>query len=435
MKTIMVNCNPETVSTDYDTSDKLYFEPLTFEDFMNIYENEKPDGVIVQMGGQTPLSLAVPLQDAGVPIWGTSPDSIDRAEDRKRCRELLDKLGLRQPESAAADSVEEALAFANDIGYPVMIRPSYVLGGRAMIVAHDGDELVPYAHIAFRASPNFPVLIDRYLEGAIEVDVDIVCDGTDVCVGGVMEHVEAAGVHSGDSACAIPPHTLSQEMQSEIEDACCRIAKELNVRGLMNAQIAVKDNEFYIIEINPRASRTVPYLAKATGVPLAKIAASIAAGKTLREFGLVDARPKMAWCAVKEAVLPFARFAGVDPVLGPEMKSTGEVMGIDSCFEAAYWKSQIAAGQHLPEPGGMVFLSAKESDKPWMVEVGQQLAELGFKLVATEGTANTLEEAGLQPIRVRKLTEKQSTNILDYMTKDEVWPRHQHAEWTRIQGG
>ena len=419
-ETIMVNCNPETVSTDYDTSDKLYFEPLTFEDVMNIYDNENPDGVIVQMGGQTPLSLAVPLQAAGVPIWGTSPDSIDRAEDRKRCRELLNKLDLRQPESATAESVDEALNIANEIGYPVMIRPSYVLGGRAMMVAYNGDELVPFAHAAFRASPNFPILIDRYLEGAVEVDVDILCDGSDVCVGGIMQHVEAAGVHSGDSACATPPHTLSADIQRDIEDACCRAAKELNVRGLMNAQIAVKDDIFYIIEINPRASRTVPFLAKATGVPLAKIAASIAAGKTLQDFGLVESRPTMAWCAVKEAVLPFNRFAGVDPVLGPEMKSTGEVMGIDSCFEAAYWKSQIAAGQHLPKPGGIVFLSARDSDKSWMTEIGQQLHELGFKLVATHGTADDLEKAGLQPSRVSKLAEKQDNNIIDHMTRDEV---------------
>ena len=419
-ETIMVNCNPETVSTDYDTSDKLYFEPLTFEDVMNIYETEKPDGVIVQMGGQTPLSLAVALQEAGVPIWGTSPDSIDRAEDRERCRQLLNKLDLRQPESATAESVEEALSIATDIGYPVMIRPSYVLGGRAMMIAHNGDELVPFAHAAFRASPNFPVLIDRYLEGAVEVDVDVVCDGQSAWVGGLMQHVEAAGVHSGDSACATPPHSLDAGIQTEIEDACRRIALELDVRGLMNAQIAVKDGEFFIIEINPRASRTVPYLAKATGVPLAKVAASIAAGKTLADFDLTGERPSIAWCAVKEAVLPFNRFAGVDPVLGPEMKSTGEVMGIDTCFEAAYWKSQIAAGQHLPEPGGMVFLSAKDSDKPWMAEVGQQLAELGFKIVATEGTADALAKAGLEPVRVSKLAEKTPNNIIDHMHRDEI---------------
>jgi carbamoyl-phosphate synthase large subunit len=416
---IMVNSNPETVSTDYDTSDKLYFEPLTFEDVMNIYEAEKPEGVVVQMGGQTPLNLAVPLLEAGVPILGTSSDSIDRAEDRERCRQLLDKLGLQQPKSATAQTIDEAIAAAVKIGYPVMIRPSYVLGGRAMMVAYDGDELVPFALAAFKASPGFPVLIDRYLDQAIEADVDVVCDGHDVYIGGVMQHVEEAGVHSGDSACATPPHAMSEEMRAQIEEACAKIALELNVKGIVNVQVAVKDGEFYIIEINPRASRTVPYVSKASGVPLARIAAKIATGVTLKELGLVGHRPTMGWCAVKEAVFPFNRFAGVDPILGPEMKSTGEVMGIDDNFELAYWKSQIAAGQNLPREGA-VFLSARDSDKAWMVEVGQLLADLGFGIIATSGTAAALQEAGLQPLVVNKLAEQQSPNILDLMKEGKV---------------
>ena len=416
---IMVNSNPETVSTDYDTSDSLYFEPLTFEDVMNIYENEKPFGIVVQMGGQTPLNLAVPLMRAGCNVLGTSPDSIDIAEDRKRCRELLNQLGLRQPESDTVTSVQEAAVAAKRIGYPVMIRPSYVLGGRAMMVAYGDHELGPFVEAAFMASPGFPVLIDRYLERATEVDVDLLCDGTEVYIGGVMQHIEVAGIHSGDSACATPPHTLPTSIVDQIKAACRKMALALKVKGLMNVQMAVKDGEIYVIEINPRASRTVPYVSKATGVQLAKMAAKISLGKTLKDLGLSGTHKDVPWCAVKEAVLPFNRFPGVDPILGPEMKSTGEVMGIDMSFELAYWKSQIAAGQKLPKTGS-VFLSARDSDKVWMVEIGKQLAGMGFKLVATEGTAHALEAAGIHSSVVHKLVEHQSPNVLDLMRESGI---------------
>ncbi len=418
-ETIMVNSNPETVSTDYDTADKLYFEPLTFEDVMNIYENEKPLGVIVQMGGQTPLNLAVALMHAGVPILGTSPDSIDRAEDRKHCRALLDKLGLKQPESDTALTVDEALVIARKIGYPVMVRPSYVLGGRAMMVAYKDEDIEPFVRAALKVSPGFPVLIDRYLEGAIEVDVDCVADGSRVYVGGVMQHVEAAGIHSGDSACAVPPHSLTPDIVERIKEAVTAIALELNVKGLMNSQWAVAGDDLYVIEINPRASRTVPYVSKATGVPLAKLAARIAVGQTFDEIGYPAPPVPVTWYAVKEAVFPFNRFSGVDPILGPEMKSTGEVMGMDTTFEAAYWKSQIAAGQMLPTEG-TVFLSAKDSDKPWMVEIGKQLTELGFEIASTTGTAAELQKAGVPVTVLKKLAEKASPNILDLMTDGRV---------------
>ena len=416
---IMVNSNPETVSTDYDTSDKLYFEPLTFEDVMNIYENEQPLGIVVQMGGQTPLNLAVPLMKAGCTILGTSPDSIDIAEDRKRCRALLNDLKLRQPESDTVTSVQEAAVAARRIGYPVMIRPSYVLGGRAMMVAYGDHELGPFVEAAFMASPGFPVLIDRYLERATEVDVDCLCDGTDVYIGGVMQHIEVAGIHSGDSACATPPHTLPKDIVDQIKVACRKMALALNVKGLMNVQMAVKDGEIYVIEINPRASRTVPYVSKATGVQLAKMAAKICLGKTLKDLGLTQDSIDVPWCAVKEAVLPFNRFPGVDPILGPEMKSTGEVMGIDMSFELAYWKSQIAAGQKLPK-NGSVFLSARDADKVWMVEIGKKLADMEFKIVATEGTAHALEQAGIRSEIVHKLVEGQSPNVVDLMKESAI---------------
>jgi carbamoyl-phosphate synthase large subunit len=415
---IMVNSNPETVSTDYDTSDKLYFEPLTFEDVMNIYETEKPLGMIVQMGGQTPLNLADRLLEAGVPILGTSPKSIAAAEDRELFRQLLDKLELKQPESATATTLAEAEVIAERIGFPVMIRPSFVLGGRAMMVAYEEEELEPFVNAAFAASPDHPVLIDRFLEHAIEVDVDLVCDGKDVYVGGVMEHVEEAGIHSGDSACSIPPYTLSDEMIARIKAACTAMAMEIGVKGLMNAQIAVKDDEFYIIEVNPRASRTVPYVSKATNVPLANIATQIAMGQTIEELGLVGFEPKVEWFAVKEAVFPFNRFAGVDPILGPEMKSTGEVMGIDKNFELAFWKAEVAAGQVLPTEGS-VFLSAKDRDKDWIVEVGKEFVDSGFKLVATEGTAQALHNAGLEVTLTHKLAED-GKNVIDLMKDNGV---------------
>jgi len=415
---IMVNSNPETVSTDYDTSDKLFFEPLTFEDVMNIYEAEKPLGMIVQMGGQTPLNLADRLLEAGVPILGTSPKSIAAAEDRELFRQLLNKLELKQPESGTAKTLDEAKAVTKRIGLPVMIRPSFVLGGRAMMVAYEDAELEPFVNAAFAASPDHPVLIDRFLEHAIEVDIDIICDGKDVYVGGVMEHVEEAGIHSGDSACSIPPYTLSDDIVARIKTACSAMAMELDVKGLMNTQIAVKDDEIYIIEVNPRASRTVPYVSKATNVPLANIATQVAMGKTIEELGLVEFEPKIDWFAIKEAVFPFNRFAGVDPILGPEMKSTGEVMGIDKTFELAFWKAQIAAGQVLPTEGS-VFLSAKCRDKDWIIEIAKEFDALGFKLVATEGTAQALHSAGLEVMLTHKLAEN-GQNVIDLMKDSGV---------------
>lgn len=419
-ETIMVNNNPETVSTDYDTADKLYFEPLTFEDVMNIYENERPIGVVVQVGGQTPLNLAIPLMKAGVPILGTSPEDIHRAEDREETRRLLEALGLKQPPSGTAMSVDEALAVADRIGYPVMIRPSYVLGGRAMMVANNRDEARPFVEAAFKASPGFPVLIDRYLDHAIEVDVDLLCDGEEVYIGGIMQHVEEAGVHSGDSACCIPPHTLHVAIQRQIETAARTMALALRVKGLMNIQMAVRNNEIYVLEINPRASRTVPYVSKATGVPLAKMAARIMVGHNLKDLGLGKRPPKLPWFAVKEAVLPFNRFLGVDPILGPEMKSTGEVMGIARTFEEAYWKSQIAAGQMLPTTG-LVVLSVADRDKSWIGEIGWELAEMGYDLAATEGTAAVLHAAGVEQVLVlHKLAEKKTPNVADLLREGKV---------------
>jgi carbamoyl-phosphate synthase large subunit len=336
------------------------------------------------------------------------------AEDRELFRQMLDKLELKQPQSATARNMEQALAAAEKIGLPVMIRPSFVLGGRAMMVAYEQKELEPFVQAAFNASPDHPVLIDRFLEHAIEVDVDLVCDGKDVYIGGVMEHVEEAGIHSGDSACSIPPYSLSKDMVDQIKAACTRMALELDVHGLMNTQLAVKDNEFYIIEVNPRASRTVPYVSKATNVPLANIATQIAMGKMLKELELVGFEPKLEWYAVKEAVFPFNRFAGVDPILGPEMKSTGEVMGIDKTFELAFWKAELAAGQVLPTEG-TVFVSTKDRDKDWIADTAKELVELGFKLVATEGTAKVLKAAGLDVTVTHKLSDKSGKNVIDLM--------------------
>ena len=415
---IMVNSNPETVSTDYDTSDKLYFEPLTFEDVMNIYEAEEPIGIIVQMGGQTPLNLADKLLEAGVSILGTSPESIAKAEDRELFRQLLNNLNLKQPESSTAKSLDEAKTIAKRISFPIMIRPSFVLGGRAMMVAYEEEDLEPFVNAAFEASPNHPVLIDRFLENATEIDVDLLCDGENVYIGGVMEHIEEAGIHSGDSACSIPTFTLKDEIIKKIENACASIAIQLNVKGLMNAQIAVKDDDFYIIEVNPRASRTVPFVSKATNIPLANLATKIIMGKKIKDLGLLNYKPDIRWYSIKEAVFPFNRFAGVDPILGPEMKSTGEVMGIDKSFEIAFWKAEIAAGQVLPKTGN-VFLSAKDRDKNWIGQIGKELNEMGFNLIATSGTAKVLEDNNLKVKITNKLSED-GINVIDLMKNNEV---------------
>ncbi len=416
-ETIMVNCNPETVSTDYDTSDRLYFEPLTLEDVLHIIDREKPAGVIVQFGGQTPLKLAVPLEREGVRILGTSPDSIDRAEDRKRFKELLDKLGLLQAESGTAVSCDEAVDAANRIGYPVMVRPSYVLGGRAMEIVYDEESLRNYMSRAVKASPERPVLVDRYLEDAVEIDVDAISDGKTVVVAGIMEHIEEAGVHSGDSACSLPPFSLPKDIIKEIDRQARALAMELGVIGLMNIQFAVKEGRIFVLEVNPRASRTVPFVSKAIGVPLAKLAARVMAGKTLAELGFTR-EANVRHIAVKEAVFPFAKFPGVDTLLGPEMKSTGEVMGIDTDFGMSFAKSQMAAGNPMPV-SGRVFLSVKDKDKPGLLDVAQGLEKLGFSLVATRGTAEYLRKRGITVETVNKVTEGRP-HIVDQITDMQV---------------
>ncbi len=416
-ETIMVNCNPETVSTDYDTSDRLYFEPLTLEDVLHIIDREKPMGVIVQFGGQTPLKLAVPLEKEGVPILGTTPDSIDRAEDRKRFKELLDKLGLLQAESGTAVSCVEAVEAANRIGYPVMVRPSYVLGGRAMEIVYDEESLRNYMSRAVKASPERPVLVDKYLEDAVEIDVDAISDGKTVVVAGIMEHIEEAGVHSGDSACSLPPFSLSKDIIREIDQQTKALALELGVVGLMNAQFAVKDGRLYVLEVNPRASRTVPFVSKAIGVPLAKLAAKVMAGKTLAELGFIR-EVKIKHIAVKEAVFPFAKFPGVDTLLGPEMKSTGEVMGIDTDFGMSFAKSQIAAGNSMPL-SGRVFISVKDKDKAAVYEVAAGLEKAGFSIVATRGTAGYLKKRGIAVETVNKVAEGRP-HIVDQITDRQI---------------
>jgi len=416
-ETIMVNCNPETVSTDYDTSDRLYFEPLTLEDVLHIIHREKPFGVIVQFGGQTPLKLAVPLEKEGVRILGTSPDSIDRAEDRKRFKELLEKLGFLQAESGTAVSCDEAVDAANRIGYPVMVRPSYVLGGRAMEIVYDEESVRNYMSRAVKASPDRPVLVDKYLEDAIEMDVDAISDGKTVVVAGIMEHIEEAGVHSGDSACSLPPFSLPPDIIREIDRQARALALELGVVGLMNIQFAVKEGKVYVLEVNPRASRTVPFVSKAIGVPLAKLAARVMAGKTLAELGFTK-EVKTNYIAVKEAVFPFAKFPGVDTLLGPEMKSTGEVMGIDADFGMAFAKSQMAAGNPMPV-SGRVFLSVKDQDKAGLHEVAQGLEQAGFSIVATRGTADYLRKRGITVETVNKVTEGRP-HIVDQITDMQV---------------
>ncbi|MDH4226261.1 MAG: carbamoyl-phosphate synthase large subunit [Deltaproteobacteria bacterium] len=418
IESIMVNCNPETVSTDYDTSDRLYFEPLTFEDVMAIVEKEKPYGVIVQLGGQTPLKLSVPLEKAGVRILGTSPDSIDMAEDRERFDKLLDKLKLKRPESGIARSVDEAVKIAAKVGYPVMVRPSYVLGGRAMEMVYEEAKLLEYMTRAVEASPEHPVLIDRFLDGAQEVDVDCISDGKDVIVGGIMEHIEEAGVHSGDSACSIPPYSLDKKTMDTIRKQAVSLAKKLKVIGLMNVQFAVKDGAVYILEVNPRASRTIPYVSKAIGRPLAKLATKIMAGKTLKELGF-DSEIIPTHTSVKEAVFPFIKFPGVDTLLGPEMKSTGEVMGIGHDFGTAFAKAQIAAGNTLPLKG-TVFVSVRDEDKKKIVGVAKELKSLGFHVIATTGTARLLNAGGVETERVAKVAEGDRPNIVDKIKSKEV---------------
>jgi carbamoyl-phosphate synthase large subunit len=402
-ETIMVNCNPETVSTDYDTSDRLYFEPLTLEDVLEIAHVEQPLGVIVQFGGQTPLRLAVPLERAGVPILGTTPDAIDRAEDRERFDALLEKLGLRRPPGGVARSFEEAEAIARRIGYPVLVRPSYVLGGRAMEIVGDADALRSYMRFAVKASPEHPVLVDRFLADATEVDVDAISDGTRVVIGGIMEHIEEAGVHSGDSACSIPPYSLSKKVVDEIMASTRRLALELGVRGLMNTQYAVKGEDVYVIEVNPRASRTVPFVSKAIGVPLAKLAALVMAGRTLDELGFTREIVPPHF-SVKEAVFPFVKFPGVDTLLGPEMKSTGEVMGIDSDFGRAFAKAQIQAGNSLPVRG-RVLVSVRREDQARVADAVRLLADSGFEVLATDGTEQALRGMGIRVTRVNKVDE------------------------------
>jgi carbamoyl-phosphate synthase large subunit len=417
-ETIMVNCNPETVSTDYDTSDRLYFEPLTLEDTLEIIQREKPLGVIVQFGGQTPLKLSKPLEAAGVPILGTSPDAIDIAEDRERFSKLVTQLRLKQPENGVARSPDEAFKVAEGIGYPVMVRPSYVLGGRAMEVVHDRSDLERYMREAVLASPDHPVLIDRFLDHATEVDLDLVCDTTGACVvGGILEHIEEAGVHSGDAACVLPPHSLSQDVIERLKDIAIALAQELKVVGLMNVQFAVQGKAIYVLEVNPRASRTVPFIAKATGVPLAKVAALCMAGKTLASQGLTK-DPQVKHVAVKESVFPFARFTNTDVILGPEMKSTGEVMGLDARVEVAFGKSQLACGSRLPA-GGAAFLSVRDDDKPALVDLARRLTALGFTLSATGGTQAYLTKKGVRAERVNKVLEG-PPHIVDRIVKGEV---------------
>ncbi|CAM3516982.1 carbamoyl-phosphate synthase large subunit [Vibrio aerogenes] len=415
-ETIMVNCNPETVSTDYDTSDRLYFEPVTLEDVLSIVRVEQPTGVIVQYGGQTPLKLARELEAAGVPIIGTSPDAIDRAEDRERFQQAVERLGLKQPENATVTAIEQAVDKAEKIGYPLVVRPSYVLGGRAMEIVYDEADLRRYFNEAVSVSNESPVLLDHFLDDAIEVDIDAICDGERVVIGGIMEHIEQAGVHSGDSACSLPPYTLSQDIQNVMREQVEKLAFELGVRGLMNTQFAVKNNEVYLIEVNPRAARTVPFVSKATGAPLAKIAARVMAGQSLTEQGFTQ-EIVPPYYSVKEVVLPFNKFPGVDPLLGPEMRSTGEVMGVGSTFAEAFAKAELACGHVYPE-GGRALISVRAGDKQRVVDLAHQLLELGYHLDATHGTAVVLGEAGINPRLVNKVHEGRP-HILDRIKNNE----------------
>ncbi|MBD3639649.1 MAG: carbamoyl-phosphate synthase large subunit, partial [Marinobacter sp.] len=416
-ETIMINCNPETVSTDYDTSDRLYFEPITLEDVLEIIHVEKPKGVIVQYGGQTPLKLARGLEAAGVPIIGTSPDAIDRAEDRERFQQMITRLGLKQPQNATVRSHEEGILAAREIGYPLVVRPSYVLGGRAMEIVYDETELVRYMRSAVLVSNDSPVLLDHFLNAAIEVDIDAICDGEDVVIGGIMQHIEQAGVHSGDSACSLPPYTLSQQVQDEMRDAVKKMAIELDVIGLMNVQLAWQDGEIYVIEVNPRASRTVPFVSKAIGVSLAAVAARVMSGKTLKELNFTQ-EIVPSYYAVKESVFPFNKFPAVDPILGPEMKSTGEVMGLGDSFDEAFAKAALAVGERLPDKG-TAFMSVRDVDKPGAAKVARDLVDAGFKIIATTGTAKALEAAGIEVERVNKVREGRP-HIVDAIKNGKV---------------
>ena len=416
-ETIMVNCNPETVSTDYDTSDRLYFEPVTLEDVLEICRVEQPKGVIVQYGGQTPLKLCRALEEAGVPIIGTSPDAIDRAEDRERFQQMVQRLGLRQPQNATARSEDEALAHAKAIGFPLVVRPSYVLGGRAMEIVYQEEELKRYMREAVKVSNDSPVLLDHFLNSAIEVDIDAVCDGKDVVIGAIMQHIEQAGIHSGDSACSLPAYSLPQSIQDEIREQVKKMALELGVVGLMNVQMAVQGEDIYVLEVNPRASRTVPFVSKCIGQSLAKVAARAMAGKSLQEIGFTkEVIPN--YFSVKEAVFPFAKFPGVDTILGPEMKSTGEVMGVGDSFAEAFAKAQLGASEILPT-GGCAFISVREDDKPFVAEMARDLIGLGFEVVATAGTAKLIEAAGLPVRRVNKVTEGRP-HVVDMIKNEEV---------------
>jgi carbamoyl-phosphate synthase large subunit len=416
-QSIMVNCNPETVSTDYDTSDRLYFEPLTVEDVMNIVDLENPIGAIVQFGGQTPLNISGALANRGLKILGTSPESIDVAEDRKLFQQMIKKLKLTQPDNGTATSFDEAREVARRIGYPVVVRPSFVLGGRAMEVVYDEKSLADYMTKAFDASPERPILVDKFLEDAIEVDVDAIADGEICVIGGILEHIEEAGIHSGDSAMVLPPHTLGKNILDTIRKNTFAMAMELNVKGLMNVQYAVKNNIVYVLEVNPRASRTIPFVSKAIGVPLAKLATKIMLGRNLKELGFT--KEKKAGCvAVKESVFPFIKFPGVDAILGPEMRSTGEVMGLDTTFGAAYAKSQLAAGQKLPVKGN-VFISVKDQDKRNMVFIAKKLDDLGFNIMATSGTADALMNNDIDVRVLPKLSEGRP-NVLDLIKDKKI---------------